>query len=310
MTVAFHEFSLIDWFRQRVGDAESQRIPLGIGDDTAVLAGTGAESILCAVDVLLEGTHFTRSQATAREIGHKALAVNLSDIAAMSGRPTAALVGLVLNRSLGADFAKELLSGLHDLAKEFDVAVVGGDTNIWDGPIVVSVSVLGEATPQGAVRRNGARAGDWIMATGSFGGSLAGKHLRFQPRVREALALHQQAALHAMIDVSDGLAADLSHILTESGVGAVIDADAVPVSDAARSMSDGRSPLEHALSDGEDFELLFTVTPTDGENLLDHPPIDLPITCIGVIVDQAGCQIHDSKGNMTSLPPLGWQHRF
>src|SRR5204863_7939886 len=127
-----------------------------------------------------------------------------------------------------------------------DTAVVGGDTTGWDGPLVISVTVLGEATERGPVRRGGARPGDWVLVTGPLGGSILGKHLEFTPRVREALRLHELADLHAMVDVSDGLAADVFHICEESRCGAVLRAEAVPVSDAARALSDGRSPLEHA----------------------------------------------------------------
>src|SRR5262249_46704657 len=158
--------------------------------------------------------------------------------------------------------------GLREVADAFDTAVVGGDTNSWDGPLVVSVTLLGEAVPPGPVRRSGARAGDWLLVTGAFGGSILGKHLDFTPRVREALALHAAASLHAMIDVSDGLSRDVWHLCEESGCGAVLRAEAVPIDPAARRMNDGKTPLEHALGDGEDFELAFAVSPEDGARLL------------------------------------------
>ena len=209
--------------------------------------------------------------------------------------------------------------GLQDLADEFDVAIAGGDTNTWDGPLVVSVTLLGETTGHAAVRRSGAVVGDWIMTTGRFGGSLAGKHLSFQPRVSEALRLQETVSLHAMIDVSDGLSADLHHLLVESGVGAVIHADAIPISDALREATDDRpkvpesstgTPLEQALQDGEDFELLFCVTPKDGRKLLEQPPFDVKLSHIGEIVSRCGCEIIETDGRLRSLPPTGWRHAF
>src|SRR5262249_22444807 len=147
--------------------------------------------------------------------------------------------------------------GLREVADQFDTAIVGGDTNSWDGPLVINVAVLGEPGPGGGIRRSGAKEGDWLLVTGPLGGSIQGKHLDFTPRVREALALAGCAKLRAMIDISDGLAADVAKLCTESGCGAVLRAEAIPVSEAARQMSDGRTPLEHALGDGEDFELVF-----------------------------------------------------
>src|SRR5262249_10341544 len=160
-----------------------------------------------------------------------------------------------------------LYAGLREMADNFDTAIVGGDTNTWDGPLVISVTVLGEPGPAGVVQRKGARPGDWLLVTGPLGGSIRGKHLDFTPRVREALALASRVLLHAMIGISAGRASDASRLCRESGCGAVLWAEKVPMSDEARALSDGRSPLEHALSDGEDFELLFAVAPEDGRRL-------------------------------------------
>jgi thiamine-monophosphate kinase len=173
------------------------------------------------------------------------------------------------------------------VADAFDTAVVGGDTNSWDGPLVISVTVLGTATGRGPVRRSGARPGDWLLVTGPLGGSIRGHHLDFTPRVREAIRLHGAADLHAMIDISDGLAADLAHICRESGCGAVLRAEAIPISDAAGAMADGQSPLEHALGDGEDFELLFAVSADDGRRLLTTQPVGgITLTHVGECVEQ------------------------
>jgi thiamine-monophosphate kinase len=260
--------------------------------------------------MLMEGVDFTIPPATPRQIGWKSLAVNLSDIAAMAGRPVACVASVALPRSSGFELGRELMQGISDCAARFNVALAGGDTNSWDHPLVISITVLGEPTAKGVVRRSGARPGDWLMATGSFGGSIAGKHLDFTPRVAEALALHEAADLHAMIDVSDGLAADLWHILEESQVGAVVDAASIPISTAAAQIGGNRSPLDHALSDGEDFELLFAVAPAAGQALLDRPPTTTPLSHIGEFTSGSDCQLRLPDGTLSPLPPLGWKHTF
>lgn len=302
------EFELIDWIRAHV--AANPRLSIGIGDDAAALRIPAESECLVAADMLLEGVHFTIPPAGPEQIGRKALGVNLSDIAAMAGRPLAAFVSVALPRRCGNEFARRLHTGLQELAEEFETAVAGGDTNVWDGPLVVNVAILGEAAGRGAVRRSGARVGDWIMVTGSLGGSLGGRHLSFTPRVKEALALHAAVSLHAMIDLSDGLASDLPHVLRESGVGAVLQAAAVPVADEVSHARDERTPLQHALGDGEDFELLFTVSPEEGRRLLQNPPTGIDLSHIGEIVAGEGCEIVDEDGNRGPLPPAGWQHAF
>lgn len=303
-----NEFTLIEWIRAR---AEGHpRVPLGIGDDAASVSFAQPSDCLVASDMLVEGVHFLLPAATPSEVGRKALAVNLSDLAAMAARPLAAVVNVALPRSHQLEFAHELLEGLANLADEFDTAVAGGDTNIWNGPCVISVALLGEAVGADSVRRSGARVGDWILTTGTFGASLAGKHLSFQPRVIEARQLHETVSLHAMIDVSDGLVADLHHILKESHVGCLLQAEAVPISNAAQAAADRKTPLEHALGDGEDFELLFTVSPEEGRRLIDSPPFATRLTHIGEITEGKTCEIEDSAGNRALLAPTGWRHTF
>src|SRR4051794_4271537 len=266
------EFAYIDWLRRRTPPAAG--VLVGPGDDTAVLRPP-TRPLLVTTDMLLEGSCFRLAEAGPGRVGRKAIAVNLSDIAAMAGVPTAAVVSVGLPRSGGRELAEDLYLGMREVADAFRVPLVGGDTNSWDGPLSISVTMLGEATERGPVLRSGAEVGDWIMVTGPLGGSILGHHLDFTPRVREAMDLHRAADLHAMIDLSDGLAKDLHHICEESRCGAVLSADAIPITDAARELAarDGRSPLDHALSDGEDFELVFTVSPADGERLLHEQPV-------------------------------------
>ncbi len=290
------EFAFIDWLRRRTPAAE--RVLIGPGDDAAALAAPPAP-LLVTTDMLLEGSCFLLAEAGPRRVGRKAMSVNLSDIAAMAGRPLAAVVSVGLPRQGGRALAEELYLGLREAGDPFDTPVVGGDTNTWDGPLVISVTLLGEAVPPGPVRRSGARVGDRLLVTGSFGGSILGKHLDFTPRVREALALLAAAPLHALIDVSDGLAADVRHVCAESGVGAVLRAEAIPIDPAVSRMGDGRPPLEHALGDGEDFELVLAVGCEDGKPCLaavqglDAAPLVVAVTpalkqTAGVAADRVG----------------------
>jgi thiamine-monophosphate kinase len=301
-----NELELIQWIRQRVtGTAGLQ---LGIGDDAAIWQPNG-RALLLTTDVLMDGVDFRVHEVTPRLIGRKAVAVNLSDLAAMAGVPKVALVGTALPKAQGMSFAQELHVGMQELADEFGVAIIGGDTNIWDGPLVISVMLLGEATERGAVRRSGGRAGDWLFVTGPLGGSIHGHHLTFTPRVREALLLQERVDLHAMIDLSDGLAADLHHLLDESHVGATLEAAAIPISEAARQATDGRDPLEQALQDGEDFELLFAVSPEDGRKLLAQRD-EVFVTRIGTLDAAPGCRWILPDGSVRELPRGGWRHTF
>lgn len=298
------EFALIDWIRSRVRDRAP--VTLGIGDDAAILRADPDRDWLVATDLLMEGVDFTFPPATPALVGRKALAVNLSDVAAMGGRPTAAFCSVALPRDRGVDFARDLHSGLLELADEYDVVLAGGDTNSWGGPLVINVAVVGEPWGSAAVPRSGARPGDAIYVTGTLGGSIAGHHLNFEPRVREARRLCELVSLHALIDISDGLAADLHHILEQSHVGAVVNAAAIPVSDAA--CQSGRDPLLSALSDGEDFELIFTIAAEDEARLLAGWDLPTPITRIGNITDTTDCWLEVADGTRTPLPPLGWTH--
>lgn len=300
------EFSLIDWIRSHVVDRDP--VKLGIGDDAAVLRSDSNRDWLVATDMLMEGVDFTFPPATARLAGRKSLAVNLSDIAAMGGRATAAFASVALPIGRGVEFARDLHAGLLELADEFGVILAGGDTNSWNGPLVINVAVVGEPVGSQSITRSGAKPGDWLCVTGSLGGSIAGHHLTFQPRLREAAKLGRLGYVHAMLDISDGLAADLHHLLDCSRVGALVDAASIPVSDAARATNDGRSPLEHALSDGEDFELLFTVSEANATRLFTEWNDPTPIRRIGRITAETGCWLERDGDEREPLPPLGWSH--
>jgi thiamine-monophosphate kinase len=315
------ELDYIAWLRKQT--PASPRVLVGPGDDCAVIETTPNHPWLVTTDMLLEGSHFVLAEAGARRVGRKAMAVNLSDIAAMGGRPTAAFVSVGLPRAIaplspcgrgavgeGGEIAKELYLGMREVADRFETAIAGGDTNTWTGGLVISITVLGEPGPQGPILRRGAKPGDWLFVTGPLGGSILGKHLDFTPRVREALLLQEHATLHAMIDISDGLSADAFHLCEESGCGGVLVAERIPIAEAARSLTDGKSPLDHALGDGEDFELAFAVDPTDGERLLRTQPIPgITLAHVGVFVEEAALFLEEN-GTRRRIEPRGFVHSF
>jgi thiamine-monophosphate kinase len=306
------EFGLIDWLRRHGRRGKGPWTELGIGDDCAILRTGASAKILVTTDMLMDGRHFRLEQDGAEAVGYKALAVNLSDIAAMAGSPRVAVVAVALPRGMGVRIAQGLQAGMLPLAERFGVDLVGGDTNAWDSPLVVSVTVLGEVTAFGAVRRSGAQPGDAILVTGPLGGSLVhGRHLRPEPRVTEALALNAGTPVHAMIDISDGLSSDLSHVLAESGgLGAVLDASAIPIHADARVMSerDGVAALEHALNDGEDFELCVVVPPEHAARLLEAPPAPALLYKIGEVTASPGLFLRSPDGTLHPIEPRGFDH--
>lgn len=304
------ELQLIEFFRQRIPQYPCVR--LGIGDDAAVVDLDVQECVI-TTDIVMDGVDFISSRTTPEQIGRKALAVNLSDLAAMAASPKACVVGLVLPQKGGLDLAKRLYEGLLPLARDFQIAVVGGDTNSWEGPLAISVTALGVPPPGGALRRSGAKPGDRIIVTGDFGGSILGKHLSFTPRIWEAIYLYRSYEVHAGIDVSDGLALDLWRIASESRCGAVIHADKVPISDAAcrlcRQEKGKLKPLDRALFDGEDFELVLAVPPGEAERMLRDQPLSIKLTDIGEFVAERGLWLEKNK-KRSVLEPRGYEHKL
>jgi len=289
-------------------------VVVGAGDDCAVLeAGVPDRLLLFKTDAVVEGVHFTAAAAP-EKIGHKALGRCLSDIAAMAGTPTAALVTIGLPRGFKPELVEAIYAGMNALARRHDVAIVGGETTTNPGGIFISVALLGWVPRGKGVLRSGAEAGDAIFVTGELGGSLAGRHLEFEPRLAEARWLAQHFSVHAMLDISDGLAGDLRHLLAASRVGAELLATAIPVSREARSAakagSSAKPALLAALTDGEDFELLFTVAGRDAVPLLDAWKKQFPglaLTCIGKIKAGEGITIRDKNG-ARPLTAHGYAH--
>ena len=306
------EQQFIAWLRERLPPHPLLR--LGPGDDAAVLRMAGVDECVITVDLLTDGVDFILAEADPRRIGRKALAVNLSDLAAMAARPLAAVLAVALPRQGGRELAMKLYEGILPLAERYDLAIAGGDTNSWDGPLVITATLLGQVTAHGPLCRKGARPGDRILVTGAFGGSILGRHFDFEPRVREALLLNERYRLHAGMDVSDGLAIDLARLARESGCGAIVDADRVPIHGDARRLTseqaDGRTPLDHALGDGEDFELILAASPDEARRMLADQPLDVPLSDIGEFGIERGLWQRDGSGPVQPLTATGWEHKF
>jgi thiamine-monophosphate kinase len=307
-----NEFELIQRLTRSLPTNKS--VVVGPGDDCAVLDfGLPGRLLLFKTDAIVEGIHFP-PDTPAEKIGHKALGRCLSDIAAMAGTPSAALVTLALPRNFEPEFVEAIYSGMSALARRYDVAIAGGETTTNPERILISVALIGSVPRGKNVLRSGAEVGDAIFVSGELGGSLAGKHLDFEPRLAEARWLTQNFSIHAMIDISDGLTGDLPHILKASRVGAQLHSTAIPISREARrtakAESSTKTPLLAALTDGEDFELLFTVASKDAVPLLDAWKAQFPkleLSCIGKITDGEGITIRDKEG-VRPLTAHGYEH--
>jgi thiamine-monophosphate kinase len=282
---------------------KNESVVAGAGDDCAVLdIGLPEKYLLFKTDAVVEGIHFT-SEIPPEKVGRKAFARCLSDIAAMGGEPSSALVTIGLPQKFDAHVVEEIYFGMNRIAEKYGVAIVGGETTTNPERIFISVALIGFVPRKKIVLRSGAKVGDALFVTGELGGSLAGKHLDFEPRIAEAQWLTQTFSIHAMIDLSDGLASDLRHILDASKVGSELLSDAIPISRAAKlnfkSESAKKPPLLAALTDGEDFELLFAVASKDAVPLLDAWKEKFPgekLTCVGKVVAGSGISIRDKKG--------------
>ncbi|MCU1266695.1 MAG: Thiamine-monophosphate kinase [Acidobacteria bacterium] len=310
----------------------------GIGDDAAVIRQTAGRDTLVTTDLLIEDIDFHRDTTSWQMLGHKAIAVSLSDIAAMGGRPQSALLSLgIPNDIWNSDFLDEFYEGFFPLADRYDVRLVGGDTSRTPEKIVIDSVVVGQCIGGESVLRQGARAGDQVFVTGSLGGSAAGlrlldrgarfqhrdvtdpdsqsvkqvllRHLRPEPRVGWGLVLGEERLATAMIDISDGLSSDLHHLCDESGVGALIDAARIPIDPLVAALCGRRAldPLLLALHGGEDFELLFTVTP-DKVAALPKTVDGISISQIGEITKESGKICVAEKDRVWTLERQGFDH--
>ncbi len=310
----------------------------GIGDDAAVVRSRPGKETLITTDLLVENIDFRRATTSASLLGHKALAVSLSDIAAMGGRPRWSLVSVGVPEDVWrSEFVDKLYEGLLALARRYDVRLIGGDTSRTTAPIVIDSIVIGECTTDFAVKRAGAKPGDQIFVTGSLGAAAAGfrlsergahladqdrvsndthildqvllRHLQPEPRIGWGMVLGQERLASAMIDISDGLSSDLNHLCSDSSVGAFIDSALIPIDANVIELCGRRAldPLQLALHGGEDFELLFAVSPAKVTKL--------PRRVDGVSITRIGEITHSSDGIKISegsrvwdLKPGGWEH--
>jgi thiamine-monophosphate kinase len=340
-----NEFDFIKSLRARVANSSSSlsthhsSLIQGIGDDAAVIRSQAGKDSIVTTDLLIEDVDFKRDTTTPELLGHKALAVSLSDIAAMGARARWGLVSIGLPADIWeSGFAKRLYDGYLGLAEQYGVELAGGDVSRTTDKIVIDSILIGECDSGHAVMRRGATPGDQIFVTGFLGEAAAGlrliergarvhtpggpqrleehsidrlllRQLRPDPRVGWGILLGEEQLASAMIDVSDGLSSDLNHLCDESGVGALIDAARIPIDKLVTEICGRRAldPLMLALHGGEDFELLFTVKPQNVDNLPKR--VDgVSLTCIGTVKEQSfGVKISEGP-RVWNLEPGGWEH--
>jgi thiamine-monophosphate kinase len=320
------EFGLIDLIRKKVY-TKDKRVVLNIGDDAAVLKSSPGKLLIFTTDTMMEKVHFDLRYFSFKYIGWKSMAANLSDIAAMGGTPLAGLVSLGLPKKIKVEQVLELYSGMKILSSKFKCPIVGGDIFFSPQGVVVTISLLGEVERNLFKTRGAARVGDLIYVTGDLGEAEAGlrvlrkskakknsitkKHLTPYPRVFESRLLVRNLKITSMIDVSDGLSSDLHHICEESNKGALIYAEKIPVSQRITRVckSLNLSPLNLALGSGEEYELLFTLSPGQKKKIEKMTKGKFRVTLIGEIrKKEEGFKILDLDGKTKNLKKTGYTH--
>lgn len=330
------EFGLIERLTRNLSTARD--VIEGVGDDCAILDLHNNDLLLATCDSQVEGVHFTLDTSSAEQIGQKALAINLSDIAAMGGTPRYALISLVLPKHIQAAWLERLYEGLHEEAKRSATTIVGGNiagTGTAE-QLIIDITLLGTVKRGHAITRSGAHVGDRLCVTGTLGDSAAGLFTLFnsstpypqeachyvrarcrtpQPRIHEGQILGSfgPQIVTAMLDISDGLSGDAAHICERSHVGIIIDAASLPISTFARKIatSAGRNPLDWALHGGEDYELLFTVAPGHEESVINavQQATGTPVTPIGTITTaETGITLVNLDGQKEALISRSWDH--
>jgi thiamine-monophosphate kinase len=303
------ENALIAWLQQRF-PADAARVPVGIGDDAAVVR-FGNALVAITTDMLLDGVHFDTREHSLEQIGRKAIACSLSDCAAMGCTPVAATTSIALPADMSLSEVQRLYEGMAEMADGFDCPLIGGDTTSWPGRLAIDVALFGEPmSTRGPILRSGASPGDTIYVSGPLGGSILGRHLGFTPRLDLARRLVDEPDLHAMMDLSDGLSMDLHRLCQASGCGAELETTLLEaaISDAARQRSavTGQAALDHALNDGEDFELLLTAGPG-------LPAQSLGLIAVGRITEAAPAgpthmRLRHPDGHLSPVEPRGYEH--
>lgn len=320
------EFGMIALIRKRY-QTGNPRIITGIGDDAAVFDLGGNKAGLLTIDSLVDKVHFDLSYTSFEDLGHKALATNLSDIAAMGGRPVLAVISITVTKKISLRDIEKMYCGMRQLAQKYGVAICGGDT-VSGRDLSISIAVYGEGQKNNIGKRSGAKIGDGILVTSNLGASQAGfeilnskfksqnlkltkKHLRPEPRVKEAQVLASKFKLHGMIDISDGLASELHHLARESGVGLIIDQGALPVAEEAITASRllKNDPLDYCLFGGEEYELLFTLPAgkaIEAKAILNKAGASC--TVIGQVVKGSGVMMIGRDLNVFKIPDRGYKH--
>ncbi len=300
------EQSFVAWAKMR-----ARRLPqvkLGIGDDAAILAGS-KDDFVVTTDTLFDGVHFRSEEVSGERIGRKLISVNLSDLAAMGADPVAVLLSVGIPRTAPQQLVADVYEGVCQVAERYQVAIAGGDTNCWDGPLVLSVTAIGKTVEGVSWKRSGAKPNDVIVVTGPLGGSILGKHFDFEPRFDLVQRLRSSIEVHAAMDISDGLSTDLLRMCDASHCGAVLDLDSIPCAEAARQLSStsGKSPVQHALGDGEDFELLMALAPDQFSKMVEFVG---PSNCyrVGEFTSRTGLWAREGS-RIRQLPATGYVHQ-
>ncbi len=311
-----------------------QDVIAGAGDDAGVIKLSEDQYLLATTDALVDGVHFKSTLFSPEDVGRKAVAVNVSDIAAMGGKPAYCLVSLVLPKALEEDYRDRLYAGIVEECKRYDVQIIGG--NVSGGKeLVVDIFLLGKTTPDQMVLRSGAKVGDKVLVTGSLGEAAAGlqlllnpnvgtdsgqarnslisRQLNPTPRLNEALMIAESGFATSMIDISDGLGQDIGHICDSSGVGVKIYEERLPISSGVEEVGEliGKKPLELALLGGEDYELCFTVSPEFVEKVIFtiESKAKIRVSIVGEILPKKEGQVLVLKnGEIIPLPSSGWDH--
>ena len=299
------EADFITWLQEQ---SETQSEVFGdFTDDAAIINADGP--LVVTTDAITEDVDFILNEVTPEEIGVKAVMVNASDIAAMGAYPTELLVNLVIPSHWSLTSVKSLYAGIQRAAMQCNCKIAGGDFNTWDGGLVVTVTMHGYCKHNSPILRSTAKPGDFVCVSGPLGGSILGHHLSFEPRIGLLDELSQFVQLSSAIDISDGLSSDLHRLCKASNVGAIIESQKLPISEAARCLADrdGHSPIDHALNDGEDFELLFTINPHDFRS---HPlpkELERSLLVIGDITEEKALLICNGNSKVP-LESLGFMH--
>lgn len=327
-----NEREIINLFSQYTG-AQCRQLVQGIGDDCAVLRTDGDRLWLVTMDTLVESIHFNTAWHPPAKLGWKSIAVNVSDIAAMGGRPVFAFLSIALPQNFTPEWLENFSRGISDACRQYGCCLAGGDTVQSSGGIVITLTVIGDAAPEKVLYRKDARPGDDVWVSGTLGNAAAGlelcrtgragdsetsqlveSHLSPKPRLGTASRLAASGLVHAMMDLSDGLATDLAHLCTQSIAGAVIYADLLPMSGLLKNTAKkmGMDALHWALAGGEDYELLFTAPARNSGKIIALAEEGI-LTRIGYIDNSTGVRLAEGKPgqvdlSMKDISFLGYDH--